>query len=395
MRRQGIVLPVAASLLFVAAWHPGPIARANGGMPTPIPPPGGTPHPIRPFLGSEAVGAPYDFHFSHFNLFGEFFQPGEQVTITTEHLSLPATTVTANSNGQFNAFVDFNWQFCGPGATAQPAPIFHAVGTDGSTDTLTLLTPSCPLLVASRPVPPAPLEPGGTPGGAAGTGAVVATAVPAPTAVPGPPQGQPTPSTPQPARAMVLTYNLVQGFGFRPGEQVTIRETNVAGAAPSLAVVTADALGRIQTTLFVSVPGPCSSAPQPKLVAMGDRGTSASASPVYAPMPMYPCVGPPPTATVTPTAVSHPTHLSVTLRPRVARPGRQERADVRTGSAGTMQLAVRYPHGGAARWTVGVGSSGRVEVRWRIPLGVRSGTASLRVTFNPGHVALRTAFQVR
>lgn len=142
MARQRPALLVAASLLATIAWHPLPVALANGGMPTPAPP-GSTPRLIGPFLTTAGTAWPYDLHFAHVDLNGEFFQPGEKITITAEHISVPATTVTADANGQFNVFVDFTWQFCGPGATSNPAPIFHAAGNHGSSNTLTIPAPPC------------------------------------------------------------------------------------------------------------------------------------------------------------------------------------------------------------------------------------------------------------
>jgi hypothetical protein len=392
----------------------GPLARADDGAPTtPQPPPNpGTPvgppmTPLKgsPMLSSQIAGSPSDYHFTHFQLYGMFFNPGEQVTITAEHVAISPITVTADQNGQFFAYVDFTWMFCGPAGTSDPAPVFHAGGNMGSSDTLAIPAQPCPELVASQQLAVEP--PGGSGGGVISGTAVAGTAVPVTVGVstvvpPGEPPvplpgGQPTPQ-PLPGTTAIQTTNIVQGFGFRPGEGVSVREVHSPGDTPAPVSATADSQGQFRATVQVYVPGPCMGVSNPpEIVATGDKGTSASARPAYPPMPMYPCIAPQPTvvppAVPAPSSVTNAGHPSLSLRPKVATAGAVETARIQAPSAGKVRLSVTYPHHGTARWTV-TAQSPAFQVRWTIPRTAKPGRARFSARF-PDNSVLRKSFTIR
>jgi hypothetical protein len=379
---------------------------------------------------------PYDFRFTD-TIVGSDFQPGEQVTITVQNVSVAPVTVTVDSYGSFTTTMSFTWMFCGPKATTQPPPIFKAVGNQGSTAEYAESAPPCPLLMV---VPPKLVENPTPEPRATGIVTVVPIGTAAPMTViaqPMPPAPAPVPSRrgsdpvqPIPTFTPLLETLNIEGFGFVPGEQVALHIVEPSAVvAPPAPHVVADELGRIQATVQAYLPPPCGSwGGLPLLVAIGDKGTSVVTR-LFWPRPWplvaldMPCPvfrqpgGPPnpgsapgttPTSTppgITPTSTSQnptvPTQqpssdvLSIRLHPTTVHPGGIERAIIEADGAGSVRLVIRYPGHRIAHLSRQIGGSGHLVVRWRVPRTVHHGRARVHVTFEPEHISLLAEFTIR
>jgi hypothetical protein len=416
LRTLLVLILAAVGLVWaaVASAQTGPTGPPVG---TAVPPPGNPGGKLGPTLFAPGE-YPFDFHF-HQQIYGYGFQAGEQVTMTIDGVATPAMTATADGNGDFSATADFTWVFCGPGATSQAAPTIHAHGDAGSDAVFAFAAPPCPELVSQGDFG-GPVPDGGTgksDGGVVSSGtAVASTAVAIGTVQPvpvGTPIISPAPVVLPTPTPHLVTFN-IQGFGFAAGEHVSIRETNIAQASQLAAVATsADASGRFEITMQAYVPFPCGpgSASGPELVATGDKGTSlVSRLNWINPLLMVACpvhVGPgdpgtpPPDNPPVPAANSGTgaqtpsTLLALRLRPATARAGRMEHAVVRTAGTGVATLIVRYPSHGATHRSIHVPTSGAAGIQWRVPRSVHSGTAAIRLTFEPGHLSLQGSLTVR
>lgn len=404
--RHPAILAAAVALVTVAliSGAQAQVPPPNPTLPKPVPPPPvGTPvvppGPAEPFL-TGAFAFPADFHY-HTQLLGYGFKPGEHVRLSGDHVAVDAVAVTADESGSFAVPVDFTWVFCGPSARSDPPPVFHATGDDGSAATMEFQAPQCPELLV-RPkiedIPP-PGNPGTGPGVVVGT-AIAVTSLPL-TAMPA---TTPEPVTPMPVPTWPprLQSFDVRGFGFAPGEIVTLTEKDSPVPAPPAGSATADAAGRFEATVQAYVPGLCSGAPEPSLIATGDRGTSAQA-PIWTIEPMIACPirgGPdvPPVPNPSPAAAATSvtsSSLSLSLAPPVAKRGRGERATLHTSGAGTAKMTIRYPGRGTGHLTVSIGRSGLGTAKWTIPSQARKGTATISVSFMPGKLSLKTSLRIR
>lgn len=286
-------------------WGAGGSAVGSGAIPSrtpqPVPPPPGS-HPGQPGLAiAGRTGAfgylhtldyPPNFHFRYL-IEGFGFKPGEAVIVTVEHGAAPPVTARADAAGSFAVRIHLRWLFCGPSAVRRAPPIFVARGSLGSVARRPESRPQCPLLTVENW---AVQTPGGS-GSGAGSGIIHAT--PAST-VASVPMEVPLPPVPRAARVAPQMVTMdVAGFGFVPGEAVTVRVTHL-DRFPTLPVIhrVADHFGRLRFSarayyIYSSCgPGPTT----PQLLARGNRGTRGIA---YIPMGTLgaPCFHPPPTAT--------------------------------------------------------------------------------------------------
>lgn len=379
-------------------------------MPTPLAPP---PPPLSgPNLSLEGIGYPFDYHFGA-GVHGFGFRPGEQVTISVQNVSASPVTVTVGGDGTFVAHVPFTWVFCGPNATRQTAPIILARGNQGSSNHLSLYAVQCPMLTAQEKLtaPPAPapgtgVNPGAT---AVAPPPVVATVQPVAPGT-GSLYAPPAPASPVPPRLAVFE---VQGFGFASGEQVTVHEIFGTLPSPSAVHSVADVQGRLRFTMQANVPGHCSFAPLPELVAVGDAGTAVRSPLGWRDPIMSPCVVPPgglgvgsppppgvpvpsaPAPAASPGSSSGSAVLSVSLHPSVAHRGGMERASLQATGYKTATLKAHYPGRSVTRSTAAIATDGRATLRWRIPQSAGRGTVRATVTLQPGRVVLQLAFKVR
>lgn len=424
-----LFLSVAAGGLLIAGFlgvvQARPLAAGPVPPPTPIRPPTVSlppptpisvppPPPAGPVLYEMPAGQlPFDFHFVR-ELDGYGFKAGEHVSLTVQHVTASRTTITADSDGRFSTPIAFTWTFCGPRGQAVAPPLFIATGDRGSSGRSSEPPVPCPVLL--------PVYASDVAGGTVGTGNVVATvsAGPAGTAVPpmeppdGGPHVPPMPPLPYPGFQISTPQYTIHGFGFLPGEHVTVSQRPGPFPPGPTAHATADTFGRITVTLQVKVTISCSTGyGLPMLVAQGDGGTSVI-SPFYpsGPMPMN-CpapVGtpiPPGIPGVTPTPASLPapsmppavhTAGGATLSLRVAHtvvsPGASESVTIRTDGESALTVTIRYPGGRMVRHAVRTGSSGKRTVRWRIPASTHSGVGQVAVAEGDG-ISLRAPFRVR
>ena len=163
--------------------------------------------------------------------------------------------------------------------------------------------------------------------------------------------GTPEPLPTFPPRLATFDVN---GFGFAPGEHVSVREIFGTLATPPAVHTDADSLGRLSFTIKAYVPGHCSYQPQPELVAAGDAGTAVRARLNWRDPLMSPCAMSPGGTTVSdqppapvvagtpPALTSLAGPLSVSLHPSVARRGKMERAVIRGLGLRTVRLTVQY-----------------------------------------------------
>ncbi len=363
----------------------------------PIPPPGGPPKPTGPYLAAATL-YPYDFQY-HLQVYGNGFKADERVTITAEHVTMQPVVVTAGDGGSFVATVDFTWVFCGPRATSAVAPAFTARGDTGTTASFSLLSPPCPEMTAREHLQLPPPQPGGGVV-SSGTAVVVGTAV----AVPGgslPPDTPPVAVTPHPMPTQtprLVTFDL-QAFGFVPGEHVTLQERNSPGGTPAAVNDVADGQGRLEVGMEEYVPGFCSGALMPPMVAAtGDQGT-AVVTPLswIAPLIACPTMGAPNgdgTGLPSPVPPAMVKGLALGIRNSVVHPGKGQTLSIHRTGAGIARVIVRYPIHGVMRRTVSIDDGGRGQVRWTVPRGAHRGTAHVQVMVDPGGLSLATTFQV-
>lgn len=363
----------------------------------PVPPPGGPPKPTGPYL-SAAAQYPSDFQY-HLQLYGNGFKADEWVTITAEHVTMQPVVVTAGDGGSFVATVDFTWVFCGPRATSAVAPALTARGDTGTTARFSLLTPPCPEMTAREHLQlPPPQSGGGVV--SSGTAVVIGTAV----AVPGgplPPSTPPVAVTPHPMPTQpprLVTFDL-QAFGFVPGEHVTLQERNSPGGTLATVHAVADSQGRLVAGMEAYVPGFCSGAPIPPMVAAtGDQGTAVVAPLSWiAPLIACPTMGAPngdAKGLPSPVPPAMVNGLALGIRNSVVHPGKGQTLSIHLTGAGIARVIVRYPIHGVMRRTVSINDGGRGQVRWTVPRGAHRGTAHVQVMVDPGGLSLATTFQV-
>jgi hypothetical protein len=398
------------------------VVRAQSAPPPVSPPPApGTAVPAPPTIGVwvvvdqhnfDAYAVPADFHYTD-EVHGYDFAPGERVTVTPHNLPLSPVTVTADQYGAFAARFTFVWQFCGPHAVAAPAPSFDAQGDQGSSASTTQPDPGCPaLIVAVRPSeppfvgPPVPISSTGTSGGVAnpaGT-AVPATILPVGTAVTGPPPpGVPGGVPIGGGSGKVTTNATVSGFGFAPGERVTLTAQHLADDL-SPTTVNADDLGRFRVTLSLSLP--ClSSGSAPVLTATGDQGTTVTRAIagfglcMQCPTETIVCpVAPAPGVPAPSSGGSLESTGAVTglaVRHSAVRRGHMQQVMVEATGEHRVGVIVRYAGGGTTRLSGATASSGQLVLHWRVPVGVRKGIARVTATFQPASPALSSRFRVR
>jgi len=373
---------------------PSEVGPPSGGQASP---PGGPPKPSEPYLAAVTL-YPYDFQ-CHLQLYGNGFKADERVTIAAENVRVQPVAVTADDGGSFVATVDFAWVFCGPRATSYAAPAFTARGDTGTTARYSLLSPPCPEMTASEHMQlPPPQSGGGVV--SSGTAVVVGTGV----VVPGgllPPGKPPVAVTPQPMPTQtprLVTFDL-QAFGFVPGEHVTLQERNSPGGTPAAVNTVADSQGRLVVGIEVYVPGFCSGASIPPMVAAtGDQGTAVVAPLSWiAPLIACPTMGAPNgdgTGLPSPVPPAMVNGLALGIRNSVVHPGKGQTLSIHRTGAGIARVIVRYPIHGVMRRTVSIDDGGRGQVRWTVPRGAHRGTAHVQVMVDPGGLSLATTFQV-
>ncbi|HEX6507280.1 MAG TPA: hypothetical protein VF221_06580 [Chloroflexota bacterium] len=374
---------------------PSTVGPPSGG---PMPPPGGPPKPTEPYLGAATL-YPYDFQY-HLQLYGNSFKPDERVTIAAEHVTMHPVVVTADDGGSFVATVDFTWVFCDPRATSSVAPAFTARGDTGTTSSFSLPSPPCPEITAHEhlQLPPPQLGGGVV---SSGTAVAVGTAI----AVPGGPMPPPEPPvavTPQPIPTQtprLVTFDL-QAFGFVPGERVMLQERNSPGGTPAPFHAVADSQGRLEAAMQAYVPGFCSGAPMPPMVAAtGDQGTAVEAPFSWiAPLIACPMMGAPggdAKGLPSPDPPAMIQGLALGLGTSVVHPGKGQVLRIHLTGAGVARVTVRYPIHGVLRRTVRIGDGGQGQMRWTVPRGAHRGTAHVQVLVDPQELSLATIFQVR
>ncbi|MBV9279614.1 MAG: hypothetical protein JOZ41_05995, partial [Chloroflexi bacterium] len=195
-----------------------------------------------------------------------------------------------------------------------------------------------------------------------------------------------------------------QGFGFVPGERVTVRQDHAGpyGSGPSTGTV-ADGLGRFQAQIQVYLPAPCAGwNAVPGLIAEGDRGTSALAV-LHSPGPPVACPAAPPggVPSIPPPAPSPAQSgagvqtASLRLLPAETRPDSLERAIVQGTARMRVALSVVYPGGRLKQATAQLSGAGRHAFRWRIPRSLPPGAALTTLTIEPTGPSLSGAFRIR
>jgi hypothetical protein len=382
--------------------------------PTPVPPPGSGPPPpkVGPALGIGSSGGDF-FNFQFVDaVYGYGFNPGEQVTITSNRASITPVTVTVEQNGTFSHLFSYQWVFCGPKGKTEPPPLFTAVGDQGSRAQAQRSPENCPELVSNEK---SAIQPG-TGSGIVGSGtAVSATAVagtalvitPAPHATPIQvghsltPQANPSPEPAPLPRPVTFS---VQGFGFAPTEKVEVREEQAGpyGHGPAVEAQ-ADGMGRFKTEVKVYLPPLCQGwNPAPVLSAMGDRGASV-VSPLRWIRPLIACPvrgapvpgsGPPPPVPGPLERQSGASSLSLRLVPWRVRSGKTERAIVH-GEGPSILLSVSYPNHGVKRLIAHLSKHGPLTFAWRIPKPMRKGLALVTVKVNALGPSARAVLRIR
>lgn len=295
-------------------------------------------------------------------LHGYHFRPGEQVKITVELQSIAPTTVTTGADGTFQITLRYHWQFCGPNSATQDAPVYVAQGEDGSTARYEVASYTCPILWSQS-------------------------------------NRQPVAGTPPSLRSTLGSFD-VRGFGFLPGESVTLSEMSAGPYAAGPSVSThADLLGRVHVSLKAHVPPTCTRwYPLPRIEAVGDGGTS-----VLAPLgwfdvragacPTSPLAGPPvpgPGPAVTPIG---PTS-SLRLLPAVARAGDVEHAILHTLLSGPVVIDLAYP-GVKQHVSATAASSGETSIGWRIPRRAHAGRVNVTLNVGTGGEAIQGRFRIK
>jgi hypothetical protein len=340
--------------------------------PPPPPPPGFTPTPPQAGISTSTdkcqhfysgyLHYPSNFKFASC-IAGVFFHPGEHVTITVKGVKATTVHATAGATGQFKANMPFQWKFCGArGAQAKP-PTFTAQGDKGSHAVTTEAVSPCPVVSL---VPKGTLK-----------------------------------------ESQTGTTKLV-GFGFAPGEHVTVRATASSGypAVPQVKV-TANSQGRISTTMRIYVTPACSGAKGVEsLHVQGNHGTIITGS-IFPERAMEVCPTGGPTAT--PTATSSQTSqsttplaqinqdaLGVSLSSNQFRAGQTVKAVVQTQTMGTAtaQLVVRYANGKQSTVSSAINTAGHAVLKWKVPAGTSAGTAHLSFQIKPYSLKLSTTVQV-
>jgi len=430
MRRQ-LHFTLALILLTVGS---GAIVAAQSALASPQPPvlvspppSGSAPPPVSLRAAPPALydavsfGFPHDFHFDD-HLYGSGFKPGERVTVRVSNVSAPVQQTTAGNDGSFSVEMPYTWVFCDANGARHPAPIFSANGDLGSAASVTRLPAPCPLLFATWPDLKAASPTGSGSGSVVASGTAVAVPIPV-----GPPASgqQPAPIAQSAPRLATMPLN---GFGFVPGERVSVQQLT-SSLYPALPPITgvADARGRIQFPVQVYLPPFCSGPFfVPQLVATGDHGTSVVSTVFVRQLLMIACpyrrppgagtpapgnpqppapgaVQNPSIAPVSPGAANAtaPTNADITpalsfrLHPAVGHPGKLERAAVQTATGGRVSLSVVYPAHRVVHLSATVGAGGHTTLRWRTPRHTHTGAAHLTVSFKPGQLSLRGSFRVK
>lgn len=389
--RMAAALCVAALMLLAAG---GVAAQTSSTTPqvTPVVVPPPPPAPSGPSLGVDAVGYPFDFHFAG-HIFGYGFKSGERVTVTIRNVSALPAAIRAGPDGRFSTALAFTWVFCGPNASTQPSPVVVASGDEGSQAQYNFPRATCPMLVSAEVF---------------GKGAPTSALHPAAHSVPaGAVTGHPSVSGPEPAGGTPVASGSdtfpprlaqfdLQGFGFVPGEHVSVQENFGSLTTPSPVTALADNQGRLHFSLQAYVPGHCSTGPVPLVLASGDQGTAVAAplswrDPIMSPCPV---VSPGRSTTARASAVaSQP--IAASLHPSSGHPGATERLHVRAEGASGVSLTVTYAGGSTAHRSATVPSSGYTTVRWVVPSSGSSGVAHIELTVEPGHFVLPFTFTVR
>jgi hypothetical protein len=197
----------------------------------------------------------------------------------------------------------------------------------------------------------------------------------------------------------LVTFDL-QAFGFVPGEHVTLQERNSPGGTPAAVHTVADGQGRLEAAMEAYVPGFCSGAPMPPMVAAtGDQGTAVVAPLSWiAPLIACPMLGAPSgdgTGLPSPVPPGMVHGLALGIRNSVVHPGQGQMLSIHLTGAGVARVTVRYAIHGVMRRTVSIDDGGRSQVRWTVPRGAHRGTAHVQVTVDPQGLSLGTIFQVR
>lgn len=305
---------------------------------------------------------PADFHFSG-TLQGYYFKPGEHVTVGMQGVTVPSVTATANSSGAFSVPVSYTWVFCGARGASKSPPIFTAIGEDGSTARFDQAAQPCPLLV-SQPSADAQLE---------------------------------SPTGPQ-----LVTFT-VEGFGFAPGEVVTLQEpAAVEHPAASSTSAVADANGTIQAQVHAYLPPPCTMWQTPPSVeAVGAKGTSVlsvlnwwQVSMMGCPPPGTPAGGGTPTPGSAGTSQTSSPAVSLQLAHASVKRGRVQQALVKVDEPGHLKLTIRYANRRSRSLTATLSAAGSHLFRWRIPRTTHAGVARITVRMAANNPPLSARFKV-
>lgn len=397
---------------------PQPMVPPPIGTPSVAPPQGAPPAPGRsePAL-VDVPASPYPYNFLYKDLvYGYGFKAGERVDITVSGTPSAQAVAVASGTGSFSTHVQYTWIFCGPRSTRQPPPHIVATGSEGTVAENVRPAPFCPNLTINPAFRPGPLPespPLGGPPPAVGSGtAVVSGTVVSGITGPGVgPTSEPVHSGSGPIRATQLTKLRLEGFGFVPGEHVTIWETASGNPAPPSVHTEADALGRFSVSVQAYVPFPCQpAASRPFVVAAGDRGTAAVTFIFWQSPIMIACPNVRPPGTTGPstpqpdnpqipapsrqTAVAAPS-LTLQLTHAAVRRGHVQRVRLESSTGGTATLVVRYA-GGRRQYVRGRLVAGKQSIlSWTIPVTSRRGKASISYRDGATGIVLKQSFTVR
>jgi hypothetical protein len=188
----------------------------------------------------------------------------------------------------------------------------------------------------------------------------------------------------------------------------TLNRQGQATATTAPIATTADSLGRLQVSVQVAMPLPCSGQPYPAVTAMGDKGTSFTA-PLFWFRPMvYMCpvhgapvapgagdTGSAPAPVAPATGASAAGTLSLKLRHATVRRGKVEAVTIQSGDNGSISLSVSYSGQAGIKRTI-QGSEGKsLSVQWRVPRSAHRGHASVTVVSAATGATLQATFTVK